>query len=765
MQQKSIKKNYIYNLIYQLIVVVVPIITTPYISRVLNPDGVGAFSFTTAIAGYFALVGNLGIATYGQLRVAALRDDKSEMSKVFFELTALRAILSVIVTGLYSGFILLWGGEYKMLYWILVFQILASAFDIAWFLQGLEEFKKIVVRNALIKLLSVVFIFIFVKTAEDLLIYAIIMNASTLAGNLSVWLFLPKYVQRVKVKELKIIRHLKPCLIYFVPTIATTLYLSVDKAMIGFFTVGDAENGYYEQAHKIEQMAVTVVTSLSVVTMPRMAYLFSKNDIDGFKHNLNQTVRFILLMSVPMCLGLAAIAGFLVPLYLGDGYEKSIIILQVFSPLILIVGLNNAVGKQVLMAANMRKEYNISVIVGSVLNIGLNLALIPFYAALGAAIASVVAEFVILAMFLIFARKYIKVTDILKGSVKYLIAGLIMFASLMLLGTVLELNWGSVAILVGVGVVGYFLLLLLLRDKLLFDTFKKLKNKSKNKAAGGQVEKGKELTIEETQSAALDILKTVAGICEENNFRYCLIYGTLIGAVRHEGFIPWDDDVDIMMPRPDYEKFLEYMNENISGYPNLKVFNRDTCEDYPYMITRVSDSRYEIVMENEKPYGMGAFIDIYPYDGLGKDKKEAHKYGLKGDRLSSLCYQASRAHFAMETTKSALRKIFKFPVYLYAKMRGKDHYQKKLKRLAGKKDYEESNYIGCVVWLSGGDKDIFPKEWFDKTVKAKFGDGEFYIPAEYDKILTHIYGDYMQLPPEEERIGHHYYKTYKKEEN
>ena len=172
------------------------------------------------------------------------------------------------------------------------------------------------------------------------------------------------------------------------------------------------------------------------------------------------------------------------------------------------------------------------------------------------------------------------------------------------------------------------------------------------------------LTLQETQQIALEILHTVARICEEQDLRYYLVYGTLIGAVRHHGFIPWDDDVDIMMPRPDHDRLMEYLDDHIGEYPHLQVFNRKTCPEYPYMITRISDDRYEIRMENEKPFGMGVFIDIYPYDGLGNEKREAIRFGLKGDRLSSLCYQAGRDHFAIETTTSPLRKLIKYPVYL-----------------------------------------------------------------------------------------------------
>ena len=227
------------------------------------------------------------------------------------------------------------------------------------------------------------------------------------------------------------------------------------------------------------------------------------------------------------------------------------------------------------------------------------------------------------------------------------------------------------------------------------------KTAKKNDAAGRTP-----LTIRETQQTALEILHTVAQICEEKNFRYYLVYGTLIGAVRHNGFIPWDDDVDIMMPRPDYDKLIDYLREHIGEYPHLEVFNRETCPAYPYMITRISDDRYEIIMENEKPFGMGVFIDIYPYDGLGNDQKEAVRFGMKGDRLSSLCYQATRDHFAIETTTSFFRKCIKMPVYLFCRLCGKERFQNALETLARVYPYDDSRFVGCVIWLSWGVKDM-----------------------------------------------------------
>lgn len=272
----------------------------------------------------------------------------------------------------------------------------------------------------------------------------------------------------------------------------------------------------------------------------------------------------------------------------------------------------------------------------------------------------------------------------------------------------------------------------------------------------------KELSIRRIQKISLEILKIIADICEKKGFKYFLVYGTLIGAIRHKGFIPWDDDVDIMMPRDDYDALLHYLINNYNEKSYLKVFNPDTCKDYPYMITRICDIRYYIKVKNEKFCGMGAFIDIYPFDGLGNDKKEALKYGLKGDMLSSLCFLSTREKNPITVEKKLLKKIIKTPLFYFSKLIGKNFFQKRLSSLVKKFEYDQSNYVGCVVWLSGGEKDIFPRKWFDEYLVVPFEKYKFRIPKDYDLFLKHIYGEYMKLPPLEDRYGHHEYSVYKK---
>lgn len=271
----------------------------------------------------------------------------------------------------------------------------------------------------------------------------------------------------------------------------------------------------------------------------------------------------------------------------------------------------------------------------------------------------------------------------------------------------------------------------------------------------------KQLTMKEIQNGALEVLKKVADICDELNLKYCLIYGTLIGAIRHKGFIPWDDDIDIMMPREDYNKLLKYFMENREKLLPYELLSNYNKKDYPYMISRISDSRYYLDVNNEEDYGCGLFIDVYPYDGLGNDKKEMKKFAMKADHTASFCFQSTREKY--EKGDRWWKTVLKLPVFCYAKMRGQSYFAKKSLKLAERYSYDESKYVGCVVWISGGLRDVYLREWFDEIIDGEFEGCSIKIPKRYDEILRHCYGDYMKLPPEEERIGHHFYKAYEKE--
>lgn len=269
------------------------------------------------------------------------------------------------------------------------------------------------------------------------------------------------------------------------------------------------------------------------------------------------------------------------------------------------------------------------------------------------------------------------------------------------------------------------------------------------------------LSMWDVQNESIEMLNQVADICEAEGFTYYLAYGTLIGAVRHQGFIPWDDDVDIMMPRDDYNRFIDYFTINANVLKPLELFTPQNNENYPYMIARVSNSRYVLDVDNEKPYGIGIFIDIYPLDGMGETIDYAKCLKTKVNRNISLGFLSTRLHYQRDNTKSQLKMLLKYPAFLYSHIRGKNYFFDKIQKTADSVSYAKSNYIGCLVWGSDdGVKGIFKKELFDRTIQVPFGSYKFRIPENYDAILKQLYGDYMQQPSEKERTGHHFYKAY-----
>ncbi len=272
----------------------------------------------------------------------------------------------------------------------------------------------------------------------------------------------------------------------------------------------------------------------------------------------------------------------------------------------------------------------------------------------------------------------------------------------------------------------------------------------------------KELTLREVQLISLEICKKIDKICDENCFRYYLYAGSLLGAIRHNGFIPWDDDIDIVMPRPDYERFLVYIQEHQDELNPLKLYNINLNPDYPYMISRVSDERYVLNIENEDSYGIGIFVDVYPWDGVGQTEEEMVKRKIKAARYSSLCYLSTRQKCIKDNTKSKTKLLIKPVAFALAKLIGKNFFVKKINKMALKYSYDESKYVGCLVWGTDGPRGIYPIEWMEPYTKVQFEDTELRAPKEWDKALTKLFCNYMELPSEKDRIPHHDYRAFER---
>ena len=473
---KSITKNYLYNLIYQILLIIIPIITTPYVSRVLGADGVGKFSFSSSIVSYFVIFASLGFGYYAQREIAKYQDNKKKQSEIFWEIIIVRSVsvLTALIVYFTAIFLGVFKDGYTLLMIILSINILAVAFDISFLFAGNEDFSKTVLTNTLVRILNVIAIFVFVKDRNDLWKYVLISALTLLIANASLAVYAKNFLCKIEIKSLKPIRHIKPAVILFLPTIAISVYAYLDKTMIGIITGSDFENGFYEQAERIVKMVMTVVTSLGTVMIPRNANAFERKDMDAIRRNIYRSVRFVLLLGIPMMIGLIAVSDNVVPWFLGDGYYKSANIMKILSVLVLAIGLNNVFGLQYLIPAGKDKKFTISVTCGAITNFLLNLVLIRLFKSYGAAIATIVAETVVAVIMFCFIRKIVSLREILKSSVKYLISGIIMFVPCFILGRILEPSIINTFIIVFTGVVVYLICLILMKDEFFFEIANRL---------------------------------------------------------------------------------------------------------------------------------------------------------------------------------------------------------------------------------------------------------------------------------------------------
>lgn len=269
------------------------------------------------------------------------------------------------------------------------------------------------------------------------------------------------------------------------------------------------------------------------------------------------------------------------------------------------------------------------------------------------------------------------------------------------------------------------------------------------------------LTLDEIHHVTLDVLKKIQEICKEHQITYFVAYGSLIGAVRHKGFIPWDDDFDIMMLRPDYDRFCAICNESINGHGDYALMNPDNNKDYPFNISRFCDLRYRMVRDdNETDAGMGIFIDIYPLDGLGNDIST-----IKGP-LNEIKQFLLRLAWIARSSKmfvpkhNIIKKIVRLPIWMGTRLLGGRFFYRLMKRIIMRYDFSESKYVGCFVW--DADMVCFPKKYFEGTTSLQFEGIAVDVPKEYDKVLRISYGDYMKLPPEENQHPTHGYQIFRK---
>lgn len=480
-----LKQNVFLNTIFRVLMIIAPFITAPYVSRVLSSDGVGIYGYTQSLVTYFTMFAALGTVSYGTREIARRRSDKKDYSKTFWEIETISIICSVVSLAAWITLALLYT-EYKMYLLILSFSILATCMDISWLYAGLEKYKYTVSVNLLFKILSVVLIFVYVKSPDDVWVYILIYSVSLFAGNASMWLFLPKILVKAKIDPHSLKKHLKETLIYFIPAVATSLYTVLDKTLIGSLIQGntvvnvdgqqvikktsEVESGYYEQATKIIDI-VKAVSFVSIVNVmcSRSSYLFKIEDKQQIKNLTIKTFEITMFLSIGAAFGLAGIAKVFVPAFFGPNYDKTVMLLQVLAALVPIICVSGALGSLYYTPSGKRMRSAIFLIAGAILNLILSWPLIIYLNSLGAAIASLIAEFVIAVLYFIFANRAITLKELFFVTYKKIISGGIMLTVLLLFTMYLRRYFNNnilfLFFLLACGGIIYLTSLFLLRDK------------------------------------------------------------------------------------------------------------------------------------------------------------------------------------------------------------------------------------------------------------------------------------------------------------
>ena len=432
----KVLKNYAYNLSYQLLLIVLPIITTPYVTRVFSSEDLGTYGYFNSIVTYFILLATLGVASYGTKEISA---NRRNIPQNFWGIYTLQFSATLLSIFLYIFLCLRVGTMRNPVAYILCLSLFSKGLDISWLFQGLEDFRKITVRNITVKLVGVGSIFLFVKSATDLYRYVFLLTIFELLGQLSMWLPAREFIGRPRFDLKYVEYHLKPILLLFLPQIAISLYANLDRTMLGALA-STKDVGIYDQALKLIGILLTLVTSLGSVMLPRVSSLLGTGDHKAV--NKMHEISFLIynLVIFPIMAGMLIVNDDFVQFFLGKDFQDARYAIAIMIFRMFFIGWTNIMGFQMLIPHNKNKEYMISTTVPAILSVGLNLLFLPKFGYIGAAIVSVLTEALVWGIQLFYTRIYLKEVTILKPMFKIIVASCLMYAILLYLKTSLSFS-------------------------------------------------------------------------------------------------------------------------------------------------------------------------------------------------------------------------------------------------------------------------------------------------------------------------------------
>lgn len=474
-------KNYLYNLIYQLLTMLLPIITIPYISRVFGAEGLGKYSLTNAYAQYFVLFGMIGLGLYCSREVAYVRDDKEKLSKTFWELNFLRLITMSISIFLYILFcIYIVNVENRSISFIQGLVLLSSLLDISWLFIGLENFKKVSIRNSIVKILGTCLVFIFVKNKSQVWLYTLILGGTQFLGQVIMWFDIPKGIKFFKPNKSLLLKHLLSSVKLFIPQIASAVYMMLDKVMLGNL-VNEFEVGMYDNAQKIIRIALTIVTCLATVNAPKIANLYKNKQMNELSQNIYKSLSFVSFLVFPMVFGLIGICNTFIPWFYGAGFDGIDKMFYFGSWLMIPVSWASILGVQVLISIKQEKKYTIAVTSGAIINLILNIFLIKKLGGVGTTISSVIAEFIGIFIIIYFVKDIVNIKLLFKLIPKYFMSAFLMFLVVYSIRTIVNPTIVGTLIQVLAGSIFYIGIMFIIKDNNLLYIINFVKNKIKSK--------------------------------------------------------------------------------------------------------------------------------------------------------------------------------------------------------------------------------------------------------------------------------------------
>ena len=450
---KSLQKNFLYNVLYQILLVILPLITAPYISRTLGATAVGVYSYTYSVAYYFLLIAMLGIGNHGNRSIAAVRDDRKKLNKTFSSIYSLQVITFSIAILAYAIYLVLFVKDNRLIVLLQLIYVTSGLFDIGWLFFGLEQFKLTVARNTLIKISTVVLMFVFVHKPSDLWKYTLIMSAGTLFSQAYLWLYVKKYVSFEKCSVKEITSNIKPVLILFIPVLAYSIYKVMDKIMLWNMSSYD-QVGFYNNAEKIINIPMGIITALGTVMLPRMSNIVANGDKKRVDDYIRISAKLVTLLSSAIAFGLMGVSSVLAPVFFGDEFIACGEIIRLLSVTVFFIAWANVIRTQYLIPNKRDSIYLTSTMVGAILNLIINWMLIPKYQANGAAFGTIVAEFSVMLVQMVAVKNELPMRKYIMSYSPILIIGLIMVVLVDRIGIKLGVSVSTLAIQILAG--GFF---------------------------------------------------------------------------------------------------------------------------------------------------------------------------------------------------------------------------------------------------------------------------------------------------------------------